>query len=323
MFDSHCHLQFNAYKDGREAVVKRCLEKGVQCNIVGTQKDTSKAAVELAEKYDGLYATIGLHPIHITSTEVDEEEIIFKSREESFDEAYYSELAKSKKVIAVGECGIELFHLPPDANKEEIFKKQTEMFLQQINFARKHDLALVVHIRDAYDETIEVLKSVIPTEAEGRAEESLRLTSKRDSSTALRSARNDNIVSSPLRGVIHCFSGNWQQAQQFLDMDFYLGFTGIITFPARKTNPKPTEDLLEVVQKCPLDRMLIETDAPYLAPQAYRGQRCEPWMVGEVAKKIADLRGLTLEEVDKITSDNFRMLFKIGNINIYTTLARK
>ncbi|MFA7653630.1 MAG: TatD family hydrolase [Candidatus Magasanikbacteria bacterium] len=278
MIDSHCHLQFNAYKDDREVVIKRCLEKGVQCNIVGTQKDTSKAAVELAEKYDGLYATIGLHPIHITSTEVDEEEIIFKSREEDFDEAYYDELAKSKKVIAVGECGIELFHLPPEADKEEILKKQTGIFLQQINFARKHDLPLVIHIRDAYNETISVLQNLTPK-------------------------------SYKLKATIHCFSGNWQQAQQFLDMGFYIGFTGVITFPARKTNPKPTEDLLEVVNKCPLDRILIETDAPYLAPQKYRGERCEPWMVKEVAKEIAELKGLGMEEVVKMADENAKRLF--------------
>lgn len=280
MFDSHCHLQFNAYKSDREAVVKRCVEKGVICNVVGTQQDTSKAAVELAEKHDGLYATIGLHPIHTTHTEVDEEETSFQSREEVWDDAYYSELAKSKKVIAVGECGIELFHLPPDANKAEILKKQTEMFLQQINFAQKHNLPLVIHIRDAYDETINVLANLNPK----------RYT---------------------LNATIHCFSGTWSQAQQFLDMGFYLGFTGVVTFPPRKTNPQPTIDLLEVVKNCPLDRMLIETDAPYLAPQKYRGERCEPWMVEEVAKKIAEIKNISVEDMWRQVLENSQKLFGI------------
>ncbi len=321
MFDSHCHLQFNTYKTDREAVIKRCLDKGVRCNVVGTQKDTSRAAVELAEQYDGLYATIGLHPIHITATKVDEEEIIstptpngveekhlvwgFKSREETWDEEYYGELAKSKKVIAVGECGLELFHLPPDANKEEILQKQTEMFLQQINFARNHNLPLVIHIRDAYDETIEVLANLPPPPPLRGDPSSGRRGQDIDPSLRRRG------LGGGLRGTIHCFSGNWVQAQQFLDMGFYLGFTGVITFPTRKTNPKPTEDLLEVVKKCPLDRMLIETDAPYLAPQKYRGERCEPWMVEEVAKKIAELRGLSVGEIIKITNANTMRLFNI------------
>ncbi|MFA6485876.1 MAG: TatD family hydrolase [Candidatus Magasanikbacteria bacterium] len=304
MFDSHCHLQFNAYKDDCEAVIRRCLDKGVSCNIVGTQKDTSKAAVELAEKYDGLYATIGLHPIHTTHTEVDEEEILFESREENWDDAYYSELAKSKKVIAVGECGIELFHLPPDANKNEILKKQTEVFLQQINFARQHNLPLVIHIRDAYDETIEVLRNCHSE----RSEESLKVRSRRDPSAT---PQDDSRVETPFRGTIHCFSGNWRQAQQFLDMGFYLGFTGVISFPPRKTNPQPTLDLLEVVKNCPLDRMLIETDAPYLAPQAYRGERCEPWMVSEVAKKIAEIKNISIENVLLQVNQNSEKLFGI------------
>lgn len=276
MFDSHCHLQFNAYKDDREAVIERCLQKGVWCNVVGTQIDTSRAAVALAEQHDGLCATIGLHPIHTTHTEVDEEETVFTSREESFDAVAYGELAQSKKVIAVGECGIELFHLPPDADRGDVLRRQTEVFRAQIDFARAHDLPLVVHIRDAYDETADILESVSDLPA----------------------------------GTIHCFSGNWTQAQRFLVMGFYLGFTGVITFPARKTNPRSTEELLAVVKNCPLDRMLIETDAPYLAPQAYRGERCEPWMVVEVMKKIAEIKGVGLETLHQTLTQNFSSLFK-------------
>ena len=157
IIDTHCHLQFNGYNEDREAVIKRCQEAGMICNTVGTQKDTSRLAVELAEKYDFIYATIGLHPIHTSSTEVDEEETTFQSREEEFDEKYYNELAQSKKVIAVGECGLELFHIPEGANKEEVLEKQKKTFLQQINFANKHNLPMVIHVRDAHQETIEML----------------------------------------------------------------------------------------------------------------------------------------------------------------------
>mgnify|MGYP005633893491 CR=1 FL=1 len=272
LIDSHCHIQFNAYKDDYDEVIKRCIEKNTILNTVGTQKETSKKAVAFAEKYDNIYATIGLHPIHLFPTHVDEEESSFISREEDFDEEYYGELAKSEKVIAVGECGIDLFHLPKDKSLEEVLKKQKEIFIKQADFAKKHNLPLVIHVRDAYKEILEVL----------------------DPET---------------KGVVHCYTGNWQNAQKFLDLGLYLGFTGIATFPAKKTSPKPQEQLLEVIKNCPLDRILIETDAPYLAPQKYRGERCEPWMVEEVAKKIAEIKVLTEEEVRDVTVENAKRLF--------------
>lgn len=276
IFDSHCHIQFQGYKDDREEVIFRCAQKEVLMNAVGTQKDTSKKAVELAEQHDNIYATIGLHPVHLFSTHVDEEESNFISREEDFDEDYYSELAKSEKVIAVGECGLELYHLSKDADKNKILEKQKNIFIKQYNFAQKHSLPIVIHVREAYSEMAEVLQS-------------------------LGTSHN---------GVVHCYSGNWAQAEKFLNMGLYLGFTGVITFPPRKTDPKPTLDLLEVIKNCPLDRILIETDAPYLAPQAYRGQRCEPWMVEEVVKKIAEVKNKTEEEIKKITFNNTARLFR-------------
>jgi len=272
LIDSHCHIQFNSFKDDYDEVIQRCVTKDVILNTVGTQKETSKKAVEFAEKYDNIYATIGLHPIHLFPTHVDEEETSFISREEDFDEEYYGELAKSEKVIAVGECGIDLFHLPKDKSLEEVLEKQKEIFIKQADFAKKHDLPLVIHVRDAYEEMLQVLEP-------------------------------------ETKGVIHCYTGNWQNAQKFLDLGLYLGFTGIVTFPAKKTDPKPQEELLEVIKNCPLDRILIETDAPYLAPQKYRGERSEPWMVEEVAKKIAEIKGVSEEEVRKATVENAKKLF--------------
>jgi len=275
MMDTHCHLQFNVYNKDREEVIKKCAEKNTVCNIVGTQKDTSRLAVELAGFHDFLYATIGLHPIHLFSAEVDEEEMSFKSREENFDEAYYGELAKSKKVIAIGECGLELFHLPVGLNPDDVLKKQKEVFIQQYNFAQKYSLPLVIHVRDAHEQMLELLKS----------------------------------LNTKISGVMHCYTAGWKYAEQYLNLGLYLGFTGVITFPPRKSNPGPDTELREVVEKCPLDRLLIETDAPYLAPQAYRGERCEPWMVTEVAKKIAEIRNMDFAEVVKQTEKNAKQLF--------------
>lgn len=275
MIDSHCHIQFNAYKDDADAVINKCRERGVLMNCVGSQIDTSIRAVEYAEKYSDIYATVGLHPVHLFSTEVDEEETKFTSREEKFDYEAYKKLAGHPKVIGIGECGLELYHLPPNADKKEILAKQYEGFLLQYKLAKELDLPLVIHVRDAHPEMIELLKS----------------------------------LDAPIKGVVHCYTGNWQYAEDYLNLGLHLGFTGVITFKPKKNNPKPQEEILEVVAKCPLDRMLIETDAPYLAPQAYRGQRCEPWMVVEVAKKIAEVRQIGLEEVVKITEQNTRKLF--------------
>jgi TatD DNase family protein len=293
MFDTHCHIQFNGFKDDYEEVIKRCKEKDCVMFAVGTQKDTSKKAVEFAQKYENIYAIVGLHPIHSSSTEVDEEETGFTSREEEFDYEYYKNLASQPKVVGIGECGIELFHIPQDKNKEDILEKQKKGFLQQIKLAQELNLPMSIHVRDPEPDAMHRFMA-------SAYEEVLSLIGG--------SIKNKK---SSLKGVIHCYTGNWQTAQKFLDFGFYLGFTGVITFPARKSSPKATSDLLEVVKKCPLDRMIVETDSPYLAPQAYRGQRCEPWMVEEVVKKIAEIRDLSFAEMLKIAEENTRRLFGI------------
>lgn len=315
MIDSHCHLQFNAYKDDAEKVIARCREKKMIMNVVGTQRDTSAAAVELAEKYPEIYATVGLHPVHTTSTEVDEEEVKFTSREEEFDYEFYKKLASHPKVIAIGECGIELFHLPADADREAIVTKHRESFLQQAKLAQELGLPMVIHVRDAYEEMISLISTTRNEEEKSFRPQSHEVKSSHlihsdDSSKDFSSADANRLPRNyPISGVIHCYTGDWPTGQKFLDLGLYLGFTAVITFPPRKTNPKADLDLKEVVEQCPLDKMLIETDAPYLAPQKYRGERCEPWMVEEVAAKIGEIRGLTTEEVVKITEKNARRLF--------------
>ncbi|MEK7680616.1 MAG: TatD family hydrolase [Patescibacteria group bacterium] len=306
MLDTHCHIQFSAYKDDADEVIKRCVEKNVILNAVGSQRDTSARAVEYAGKYDNIYATVGLHPIHLFKSRVDEAEAKFESREEEFDYEYYKKLAKNKKVIAIGECGLDFFHLPKGVGGEEVLKKQKEIFLAQYNLAKELGLPLVIHVREAHEEMIGLLRYlVIPSEQSD--EESLsKNTTDRNPSHAF------GMTKSTIRGVIHCYTSNWEIAEQYLDLGLYLGFTGVITFPPKKTDPQTQLDLLEVVEKCPLERMLVETDAPYLAPQAYRGQRCEPWMVEEVAKKIAEIKGVPEEAVLNKTTENAKKLFKIS-----------
>lgn len=247
-------------------------------NLVGTQKDTSRAGVEMAQKYPFTYASIGLHPVHLFSTQIDEEESSFTSREEDFDYEYYKALGQKPKVVAVGECGLDLYRLPEGRTAEEVLEKQKKVFTLQYKLAQELNLAMVIHCREAHQQLIDLLKT----------------------------------MTSAVRGTVHCYTSNWHFAKQYLDLGLNLGFTGVITFPPRKTDPQAQLDLLEVVKNCPLERIVIETDAPYLAPQAYRGTRCEPPMVEEVIKKIAELKNISFEEVEKATTENAKRLFGIS-----------
>ncbi len=277
MVDTHAHAHFNAYKNDMDEVIKRSLEKNVIINLVGTQSDTSRKAVEVAQKYDNVYASVGLHPEHLFSKHVDEEETSFVSREENFDYEYYKKLAAHPKVIGIGECGLDLYRIPEGLTKEQMLPKQREVFEGHIRLAQEMNLPMVIHCREAHEYLLEVLKS---PEARG------------------------------VRGTIHCYTSNWTNAEQYLKLDFYLGFTGVITFPPLKANPQAQADLLEVVQKMPLDRILLETDCPYLSPAPYRGKRGEPWMVEATAAKIAEIRGVNLAEILTATTENAKRLFK-------------
>lgn len=272
IIDSHCHIHFGAFKDDRDDVIARCVEKGVLMNTVGTFKATSQRAVELAKSSDHVYATIGLHPTHLFPMDVHGEDYDFTSKAEDFDEAFYDDLAQSDRVVGVGETGIDLFHIPSGVSKEDVLARQTDIFNKHAAFAKKHDLPLVIHVRDGHEEMLDILEDEV-------------------------------------RGVVHCFTSDWLHAKKYLDKGLYLGFTGVVTFPPKKTDPKPQEDLIDVIEKCPLDRMLVETDAPYLAPQSHRGQRSEPWMIEDVITKIAEIKKLPREEVAQAVTDNTLRLF--------------
>jgi len=267
LIDTHAHLNFNAYKEDSLKVLQRSLDNGVWMINVGSQYSTSKRAVEMAEKHsEGVYAAVGLHPIHLgtglAKIKGDPEEVQFQTHGESFDYEKYKELAKSKRVVAIGEIGL-------DYKQEYVsFKtKQETVLRQQMDLAKGLNLPIIFHCRMAHDDLIKIL------------------------------AEND---SRDIKGVIHCFTGSWKQAQEYLGMGLYLGFNGIIF----KLN------LEEVIKKTPLDKILIETDCPYLTPPPENG-RNEPVFVKYVAEKIAKTKGLGYEEVAEITTQNAKKLFKI------------
>lgn len=266
LIDTHSHLSFKAYDKDREEVIKRTSDAGVVCIDVGTKYETSKLAIELAEKNEGIFAAIGMHPIHI-------KEGAFEPLGEEFDKGKYKELAKSKKVVAIGEIGLDYYYRSKGATKTEKFKqKQKEIFIQQLEMAEELNLPVIIHCRMAHTDLFEILKS---------------------------KAQNPK---SKITGVIHCFTGTVQEMQEYIDLGFYIGINGIIF----------KLDLDEVVKKTPLDKILVETDCPYLTPPAEgKDNRNEPIFVKHVVQKIADLKGITFDEVALATTINAKKLFKI------------
>jgi len=304
LIDTHAHVNFNAYKSDADKVIRRSLNDDVWMINVGTNYQTSKKAVEIAEKYEkGIYAAVGLHPIHLdtglvkikndpaelpsATHEAGAEEIIIRARGESFAYDKYRELAKSKKVVAIGETGFDYYYRPKTKRKLEIFKEKQRLGLcQQLNLAKELNLPVIFHCRMAHQDLIEVLN--------------LQLTT----------------YNLQLKGVMHCFVGSLEQLQRYLEMGFYIGFDGIIF--------KKIEgiDFEEIIKNTPLDKILIETDCPYLTPPISVNQRLnqresagmlrnEPIFVKYIAERIAKIKGLNFEEIAKITTENAKRLFNI------------
>jgi len=270
MIDSHCHLNFNAFKDDWREVLNRSFDNGVEMMInIGSNYKTSERAVKIAKEFPQCYAAVGLHPIHV--------------QEEKFDLEKFKELIIANKnyIKAIGETGFDYFHQPFDK------EKQKEVFLKHIELAKEFDLPVIFHCRGAAGNFLQAYEDLLNIHR-----------------ISVNPLSNQRKSVSP-RGVLHCFSANWQIAQEFLDLGFYIGFTGIITFN------NCDDYLLEVVEKTPLEKILIETDAPYLAPEPRRGQRCEPWHVQFTAQKIAQIKKISIEDVIKQTTFNAKNLFRI------------
>lgn len=251
--DIHTHVNLAAFKDDFTEVIARAHEAGVALINVGTQADTARRAVEIAQGYEsGVYATIGLHPVHTSKSYHDPKEFTdvekgFTSRGEQFDAKFYTELAGDPKVVAIGECGLDFYR-----TEEDTVEKQKVAFIEQIEVANEVGKPLMLHIRsgeakNAYREAYEILKT-----------------------------------HAKVRGNLHFFAGSYEDAKPFWDMGYSTSFTGVVTF---------THDYDEVVKAAPADLIHAETDAPYATPVPYRGKRCEPIHVILTAQKLAELRG--------------------------------
>jgi len=264
--DIHSHVNFNAFDADREEVIKRALENDTWVINVGTQIDTSRKAIEIAEKYkEGVYAIVGLHPIHTSASfhdkhEFGEEGKEFTSRGEIFDKEKYRELLQNPKVVGIGECGLDYYRLDSDS-----IEKQKEAFIAQIELANEFNKPLMLHIRQAYQDALAILKE-----------------------------------HTKVKGNIHFFAGSLEEAKAFIELGFTLSFTGVITF---------THDYDEVIKNIPLEMIMSETDAPYVAPVPYRGKRNEPVYVSEVVKRIAEIKNLPESEVAEAIISNARRVY--------------
>ena len=285
LIETHAHLDYPDFASDLHDVLRRATEAGVARIItIATSVESSRRAIDLAEKHSNVYAVIGVHP---TYAEEAEEDVITPLRE----------LAKRRRVVGIGETGLDYHHLPSvEAAKEKnvqvfarAFQGETEeeieaniqdgayksrqgsVFQQQLDLAADLGLNVVIHQRDAWDDTLEILKP----------------------------------YTEKLRGVFHCFGGSLEQANQVIDLDHLVSFTGIVTF-------KNGVAVRDVAAQIPLWKFMVETDCPYLAPVPFRGKRCEPAHTRIVAETIAAARGIRLEEVGEATTETAEKFFRFN-----------
>ena len=273
IIDSHAHIQFSAYDADRDAVVSRARDAGGGMVNVGTQFSTSEAAVNLARKHPGsMWATVGFHPGHIGQNSHHDSMELRELHREGFEHEKFLEMAQNPEVVAIGECGLDYYRMNSEQGTVNSTKNiQKEVFLKQIEIAKEVKKPLVIHCRRAFTDLVILLTAHCP------------------------------LLTAPA-GVVHFFSGSWNDAKRLMELGFFLGFGGVVTF-AREYD--------DVVRKTPLDRILLETDAPYVAPAPYRGKRNEPAYIVEVVKKIAELKEVGRDEVAAMTIANAKQLFGI------------
>ncbi|HJS39935.1 MAG TPA: TatD family hydrolase [Sphingomicrobium sp.] len=252
LIDSHCHLNYEGLAERREEVLANARAAGVSgfLNISTRQREWDDV-IAVAEANADIWATVGVHP-HEADAHPD------------LGAAALIDAASHSDVIAIGECGLDYYYNKSDRTA------QRDRFEAHIEAARASGLPLVVHTRDAEDDTAEILEQAV----------------------------NKGGV----RGVLHCFTGSWQLAKKALDLGFYVSLSGIVTF-------KNAPDLQHTARKLPGDRLLVETDSPFLAPVPHRGRTCEPAFVADTARFVAELRGVDADTLAKQTTDNFFKLF--------------
>jgi TatD DNase family protein len=277
--DTHCHLNFAIYHDDIQEVITRTIEQQVAVINIGTQASTSLHAAQLAQDNSHFWAIIGLHPIHTMASFHDNDELgnegeEFTSRGELFDPVYYRGLLDTyPKIVGIGECGLDYYRI--EAQTKEV---QERAFRSQIELALEYDLPLMLHVRpsqgsyDAYEDVLEILSEY----------------------------KKENPS---LRGQVHFFAGTKDLIDSFLALGFYISFTGVVTFAPMYT---------ELVAHVPLNKILSETDAPYVSPAPFRGKRNEPIHVQEVVKKISEIHNIDSDTIAEQIKMNVAELYRIN-----------
>ena len=276
MLDIHTHLYWKSYDADREAVVKRAQEAGVkEMLVIGCTADESRQAIEVAEQYEDMYASIGVHPHEYNQQPI--------TNNLQRDIQGLKKLAKNKKVVAIGECGLDYYsHDKTKVITDEQKVRQKEGFLAQIELAKELKLPMILHCRpsvtssDAYEDMFSVLQA----------------------------------TSYKLPAILHCYMGDTEVTRKFLTLpNLYFSFTGNITYPVKKPLVGTKDDLTETVKLIPFERIFVETDCPFLAPQSKRGERNEPAYVVETAEKVCELLGISRIALDETLQKNFQRVF--------------
>jgi len=259
IFETHAHYDDKAFDEDREEVIKSLVDSGIEYVVnVGASMESTKSSIELAARYDFIYAAVGVHPSETGG--LSENDIEWLK-----NEALYN-----KKVVAIGEIGLDYYWDEPEREIQKIW------FERQLELAREVKLPIIIHSRDAAKDTLDIMK-------DHKAEE--------------------------LGGVVHCYSYSKETAKEYLDMGFYFGIGGVVTF-------KNAKKLKEVVQYIPLDRILLETDCPYLSPEPNRGKRNSSLNIPHIASAIAQLKGVEYDELVRITYENAKKMYFRNEVKI-------
>ncbi len=278
LIDTHAHVNFNVFKNDADKIIQNSLTENVWMIIVGADYKTSKRAFEYANKYEkGVYAAVGLHPMHLSVIKAECDDYNFITRGEEFNYDVYEKLAKFEKVVAIGEIGLDYYYINNNKNIKEIKKIQKQVFVKQLLLARRLNLPVIIHCRQAHDDMFDILKEF-----------------KQDNKELFN-------INKPW-GVMHCFSGDENLAWKYFGLGLLISFTGLITFS------KQWDDL---IRKLPNDKFLIETDCPFMTPEPFRGKRNQPDFVKLTAKRIADIKCISIQKIAEWTTNNAKKLFKI------------
>jgi len=260
LIDTHCHLDFPEFNQDRDEVIQRAKNGGIDYIInIGSSLLGSQKSYDLAQKYDFIYATCGIHPHDADSIDKKTQEALRL-------------IAKKDKIVAIGETGLDYYK---NYSKPE---NQMSLFISLVKLAKERDLPLVIHSRAAQDDILKVLKSSLP-----------------------------------IRAVVHCFSGDEVFLKECLDLGFFISFTCNLTY-------KKAENLRNLVKLTPLERLMLETDAPFLSPEGLRGKRNEPLYVKNLAEEICKIKEVNFEEVARITTENARKFFNLSEATTYGSL---